>query len=126
MLGLIRYLEHVLRSGYRSSAISPLLWLNALVTITCLIGSFLIQSTFRWAPFSIAVVVVLYTLWKYDFLVKKDPRLVQSESFQLESQKLDLIESKGGPITVDPVALAVEPKRIQQETDRETRGATDE
>jgi hypothetical protein len=120
---LSAYLQKVLGMGYRSSAVSPLLWLNALVSIPCLMGSFAIQSAFRWAPFSIAVLVIGYTLYKYNTLVDRNPRLVQSEKFQLESQKLDLVAQKGGPIVVNPVHLPLteEPKYIEAPIPEEER-----
>ena len=120
---LFGYLKKVIGSGYRSSAISPLLWLNALVTPLCLLGSFWIDSNFRWAPFTIAVVLIFFTLLKYHSLVKENPKLVQSESFQLESQKLDIIAKKGGDILVNPVhiPLSQEPRRLQFDSSEEHR-----
>ena len=116
MLNLNTYLQTVLNKGYRSSAISPLLWLNALVTIPCLMVSAIIQTGFRWAPFTVSVLLIGFTLWMYRHLVKINPRLVQSEKFQLEMQKLDLVAEKGGPILIDPVELALsdDPKMLKE------------
>ena len=107
MLDIGGYFKRVLGLGFRSSAISPMLWLNALVTAPCFVASFLITSEFRWAPFVVGCVVILYTMYKYNHLVNLDPRLVQSESFQIESQKLDIVARKGGPVIVTPVTLSL-------------------
>jgi hypothetical protein len=58
---------------------------------------------------------VLFSLWEYRTLVRKDPRLVQSEKLQFEMAKLDLVASKGGPVVFDPVNLefSAEPKLLQ-------------
>lgn len=115
MIDISAYLHKVLKMEYRSSALSPLLWLNALITIPCLVGSFIIQTNFRWAPFILAVAIIFCTLKKYDFLLDKDPRWVQSERFQIDSRKLDIVAQKGGPIIVDPVNLQLteEPKYLE-------------
>lgn len=113
------YLEEVVRYGYRSSAISPLLWINSLIALPCLMLSCIVSSGLKWGFFSIAVCVIGYTLYKYNFLVNKDPRLVQSEKFQLESKKLDIIAKKGGDIIIDPVSLPIteEPKYLEHVKD---------
>jgi hypothetical protein len=103
------YLTAVLKRGYHSSAISPLLWLNALVTIPCLIAATVIQDQFRWAPFALGCSLLLYTLWTYGKLVKMNPRLVQSERYQVEMQKLDIVAAKGGKVQIEPVALELSP-----------------
>jgi len=93
---------------------SSLLWLNGLVTAPCVIGSFFIQDSFRFAPFSIGVVVILFTLKKFHDLSEKDPRLVQSEWYQIEQHKLDVIAQKGGPMIFEPVniPLSLPPKQL--------------
>jgi len=102
-------------SGRKSSAMSPLLWLNALVTIPCLMGSFLISDSFRYAPLGIAVIIILFTLKKYNDLTNKDPRLVQSEWFQIEQHKLDVVAQKGGPVIFEPVSIPLSspPKQLK-------------
>ena len=115
MIDLTSYLQRVLGMNQRSSAMSALLWVNALVTVPCYVASFFyISDSFRWAPFLIGTVIVIYTLFKYEYLVKLSPRWVQSERFQIESQKIDLIAQKGGRIVFDPVNLQLteEPKRL--------------
>ena len=107
-------LERVLKRSWTASALSPLLWLNALISFPALVSAVAIKDSFRWALFSVAVVVVGYTLHAYHTLKKKNPRLLQSEGFQLEMEKLDLIGEKGGPIDIDPVEIPLgqEPARL--------------
>jgi hypothetical protein len=121
MLNLDTYLQKVLGLGYRSSAISPLLWLNALIGVPCVVSSFMIQSNFRWAPFLPGTGIAIYTCYSYRHLINIDPRLVQSEKFQIEMQKLDIIGEKGGPIIFDTVniPLAEDPKQLPESRDED-------
>ena len=124
MIDFNTYLSNVLKSGYRSSALSPLLWLNALVTVPLYIASFMLSSDFRWAPFIMATAVLVYTLIMYKALIKINPRLVQSEKYQLEMQKLDIVSQKGGPIIFDTVNLPLssDPKKLTEGTTNEEEG----
>lgn len=114
MFNFDNYLKQVLSLGTRSSALAPLLWLNALVSIPCIFLSAFIQTPFRWAPFFLATVIVIYTLIMYLRLKRINPRLLQSERFQMEMHKLDIVAQKGGPIIIDPVNLPLSegPKSI--------------
>lgn len=121
------YFDKVLNSGFRSSAMTPLLWLNGLITLPCfVIGFWSTDNVMKWIPVSVAVIVVFYTLYKYNYLVNKDPKLVQSEKFQIISQKLDIISQKGGDIEFENVDLTtvdsaylIENRDIEKKEDRE-------
>jgi hypothetical protein len=109
------YLEKALKSRQTGSALTPLLWLNGIVTVPCLLLSACLRAPMSIAFFGLAVLIVLVSLWEYRTLVRKDPRLVQSEKLQFEMAKLDLVASKGGPVVIDPVNLEFsgEPKYLQ-------------
>lgn len=99
------YLEKALKSRQTGSALTPLLWLNGIVTVPCLLLSAVLQSPMSFAVFTLAVVIVIFSLQQYSALVKIDPRLVQSEKLQFEMAKLDLVASKGGPVVIDTVNI---------------------
>src|SRR5437773_3624717 len=101
-----QYFGQVLQRNQRSSALTPLLWLTALIGLPSLYLSVRLAGPARIAFFALAVVLVLADLIAYTYLVLKDPRLVQSETFQLESRKLDIVASKGGP-QVDALLVEV-------------------
>lgn len=102
------------RGGQRSSALTPLLWLSGIVGVPSLYLCVKTQGWTRIALFSLAVLLVFADLVAYVYLVRKDPRLVQSESFQLESRRLDLVASKGGPeLDATLVEITQEPKGLQ-------------
>ena len=108
------YLEKALKSRQTGSALSPLLWLNGIVTVPCLLLSAFINPPMSFAFFALGVVVIIFSLYQYHALRKTDPRLLQSEKFQFELAKLDLVASKGGAVVFDPVALefGTEPKYL--------------
>lgn len=99
------YLEKALKTRQTGSALSPLLWLNGIVTVPCLILSAFINPPMNVAFFALAAAIVAFSLWQYTALVKIDPRLVQSEKLQFEMAKLALVASKGGAVVIDPVNI---------------------
>ena len=99
------YLEKALKTRHTGSALSPLLWLNGIVSVPCLLISAVISPPMNVAFFALAVVLVLYSMWQYHALRKIDPRLVQSEKLQFEMAKLDLVASKGGQVEFNPVSV---------------------
>ena len=102
------YFDKVFKTGYRSSAVSPLLWLNSLVTLPSIGAYCFVEGSYKW-PFAVIVILmVVVTLVLFFFLALKDPKLLQSEKYLLESQKLDLIREKGGVLKVEPIDLNVD------------------
>ena len=124
MFDFAAYLDKVINIGYRSSAIAPLLWLNALIGVPCLVSSFFTESVLKVPLFLLAAGLLIYTLYMYRDLVKTNPRLVQSERFQIEMQKLDVIAEKGGTIIFDPVSipLSEDPQQLLQEENKAFEG----
>ena len=108
------YLEKALKSRQTGSALSPLLWLNGIVTVPSLLLSAFIRPPMNVAFFALGVAIVVFSLWEYRALRTIDPRLVQSEKLQFELAKLDLVASKGGPVVFDTVSLEFgsEPKYL--------------
>lgn len=116
MIGFITgYLRNALKASQTGSAITPLLWLNGLVTVPCILLSAFISSPMNYLLFGLAVLLVLVSLSEYRRLVRVNPRWVQSEKLQFDLAKLDLVASKGGPIVIDPVNIEFsdEPKYLQ-------------
>lgn len=99
------YLQRAVKTRHTGSALSPLLWLNGIVTVPCLLFSAYLVPPMSIAFFILAAAIVFFSLWQYVALVKIDPRLVQSERLQFEMAKLDLVASKGGAVVFDPVNI---------------------
>jgi hypothetical protein len=123
MLNLNKYFASALQRGQRSSALTPLLWLNSIVSVPCLVLSSRIEGPFRYVLFALGVLIVLYTLVAYGYLLRKDPRWVQSETFQLESRKLDIIAAKGEPALVASAVEISEPQLLEPGEAADAEGA---
>ena len=95
------YLQTALKIRQTGSAVSPLLWLNGIVTVPCILLSAALSPPMNFVSFSLASAIVLFTLWQYTVLRKINPRLLQSEKLQYEMAKLDLVASKGGSVLFD-------------------------
>ncbi len=113
---IIGYLEKALKSRQTGSALTPLLWLNGIVTVPCLLLAAFVAAPMSIAFFALVLLIVLFSLWEYRTLVRKDPRLVQSEKLQFELAKLDLVAQKGGKVIFDPVSIefASEPSQLPE------------
>ena len=113
MFDLNSYLEGIIKKD-TSNVMSSLLWLNGLVTLPCLLGSFYSNGPYRYCLILLSLVIIAYTLFKYEYWSNKDPRLLMSEHTQIEMAKLDIIQEKGGEIkfeTID-IPLGEAPKKL--------------
>jgi len=112
------YLEKALKSRQTGSAVSPLLWLNGVVSVPCLLLSAFVTPPISYALFVLGAIVVLFSLYEYRSIRKINPRLLQSEKLQFQLAKLDIVASKGGPLVIDPVNIEFshEPKALAAPT----------
>jgi len=84
------------------SALNPVLWMCAIVTIPCLIVAAFCQTTPKWLVL-IACAPVVTTVIGFLFLLLFDRDKLQSEDYQLRKKSLELIQEKGDSI---PIATA--------------------
>ena len=93
------------------SALNPILWLCALVTIPALIVTPFINDPPVWLIFLICSPVVI-ALLGFVFLLIVDRDKLQSEDYQIKKRSLEIIEQKGdsAPMLIDPSNLNVIPK----------------
>jgi hypothetical protein len=88
------------------SALNPMLWLCGLVTIPTLLVATFVSDPPMWlvvlglSPVGATIIGFLYLLFR-------DPDKLQSESYQLRKQALELIEEKGDPRIIDATAVAL-------------------
>ena len=84
------------KDGYISNAYSPLVWLIVLVLLP--LGGFVIFTDdiiIKYVSFGLIILIILFALVMYVVLLKKDPRLLQSEWYRLEDKRLNMIAEKG-------------------------------
>jgi len=83
------------------SALNPALWLCAIVSVPCAVLASVLQQQ---PPFWLTLMAtgpVLVTVIGFLFLLLFDRDKLQSESYQLRKQTLELIEQKGDLHAVD-------------------------
>jgi hypothetical protein len=87
------------------SALNPALWLCGIVTPAALLGAALTGGTLQLAMIALATAPVLVCCAGYIYFMITDSDKLQSETFQLRKQALDLIEQKGDVIQVDVTSI---------------------
>lgn len=87
------------------SSLNPMLWLCAIVCPTCLGFALLFQGWLRDILAISGVLPVAVACGCYIFLMLHRPDDLKSEEFQLRKIALELIETKGGKIKVEPVSV---------------------
>jgi hypothetical protein len=96
------------KTGYKTNAFAPYVWFCAVVAAVELLIMIFIPDLFIRRVLTICFVsTVGFGMFMYWKLFKKDPRLLQSESFRLEDKKLDMIGQKGSGIIINPVDLTI-------------------
>ncbi len=88
------------------SALNPILWLCGLVTIPVVVVSSLMAVTPNWLVI-LACAPVAAALFGFLFLLFVDRDKLQSESYQLRKQTLELIEEKGDIRAIEASAIEV-------------------
>lgn len=88
------------------NVMNPILWLCGLVTIPSIIAIGATESP-HWVLFVLALAPVFVTLLAFIYFMFKAPDRLQSESYQLRKQALELIEEKGSLSTIDASTIEV-------------------
>jgi hypothetical protein len=89
------------------NAMTPILWLAHVGAVVCLAFAFLFRDRdFAFYPLLILGVLQFVLAWGIVvYFAVTRPQLLQSEDFQIRDRTIDLIEMKGGPISVSPASL---------------------
>lgn len=95
------------------SALNPILWLCAIVSVPSLAAAALSTSSPSWL-ISLAFVPVCAAVLGFFFLLVVDRDKLQSEDYQIRKRSLEIIEQKGdlAPMVIDPAKLDVVPKPL--------------
>jgi hypothetical protein len=106
---------NLVKTGYKTNAFAPYVWFTAVVAVVEIIIMIIISDMFVRRTLTITLVAtILFGMYMYYQMFKKDPRLLQSESFRLEDKKLDMIGQKGSDIMINPVNLSVRPQLLEE------------
>lgn len=88
------------------SALNPVLWVCGLISVPAMIALGFMPNP-SWVHITLAVAPVGVALFSFLFLMFRDPDRLQSESFQLRKQALELIEEKGSLSPIDATTIEV-------------------
>ncbi len=88
------------------SALNPMLWLCGLVTIPALIVAVCVPVVPDWLVW-LAFIPVVAVLVGFFYLLVVDRDKLQSESYQLRKQALELIEQKGDIQAIPSTSIEV-------------------
>lgn len=97
MIGKENIAAKVVETGGKlsvKSALNPILWLCAIITIPSLIAAPFVDETPVWLIILI-VAPVITALLGFIFLLLFDRDKLQSEDYQLQKRSMDLIQIKG-------------------------------
>jgi hypothetical protein len=89
------------------SALNPMLWLCAIVSLPCFILSYFLQGE---EPLAIALVFIgaapiAARILGFLYLIIFAPEKLQSEEYQIRHETLELIRQKGESVTLEPSSL---------------------
>jgi hypothetical protein len=90
------------------SALNPVLWLCAIVSIPTMIVYSLMPSKPVWLAF-LSCAPIAATVLGFFFLLVFDRDKLQSEEYQIRKRSLELIEEKGGRYAIDANTVEVFP-----------------
>lgn len=103
---LVARAAHAVERLSVKSALNPMLWLCGLVTIPAVVATLVVSPVPLWLIFLACAPVGTATAG-YVFLLLFDRDKLQSESYQLRKQALELIEEKGDVAPIDASTIEV-------------------
>ena len=93
-------IREVLHGTGRSNVIQPILWACAVLSTPCLGMAVRAQGWIQIALVAFAAIPASLLAISYLYFMFTNPDRLQSERFQSQARALDLIESKGGRVSV--------------------------
>ena len=88
------------------NALNPVLWVCGLIAVPAMVTLGFSPNP-SWVHITLALVPVAVALFAFLYFMFTDPDRLQSESFQLRKQALELIEEKGSLAVVEGTSIEV-------------------
>jgi hypothetical protein len=88
------------------NALNPVLWVCGLISVPATLAIGFTPNP-SWVHIALAVAPVGVALFSFLYFMVRDPDRLQSESFQLRKQALELIEEKGSLSVIDATTIEV-------------------
>jgi hypothetical protein len=89
------------------SALNPMLWLCAIVSLPCFVLSYMLHGTEPLASMLIYIgaAPIGATILGFLYFMVMAPEKLQSEEYQLRHETLELIRQKGESVAIEPSSL---------------------
>jgi hypothetical protein len=100
-----RHLSSIERVAVKS-ALNPALWICGLISVPATFSLGFAPNP-SWVHITLALGPVVVALFSFLFFMFRDPDRLQSESFQLRKQALEIIEEKGSFAVIDATTMEV-------------------
>lgn len=98
---------------WRSGVLTNLMILTAIVvTISFVLAFNTNDPILKYSFLAIGILVLFYTLYRHDYLLKNYPRLLHSEEFLAQDKYLDMIARKGEKPHLIEENKNIEPPRM--------------
>lgn len=103
---MFKAFSETFKTGYKANALSPYIWFICLSIILLLVGIKLTDdSLIRYLFVGTILILLLFGIIMGVAIFIKDPKLLQTEKYRTNDRILDLVEQKGGEISINPVTL---------------------
>ncbi len=109
------------RRSYKSNVLTHISWISWIVFPTAFWG---LATTHDWMTKVFCMVIILllliYNIVKYEYWAKHDPNRLQTEYYNLENRRLDIVQAKGdAPRIANPSESVLNPKLLDESKDEE-------
>lgn len=92
-----------MKDGYRSNAFAPLVWYVVFPIIPLMLLVIFAKSEIVQIIAMVLVAgLIIFPLVMYVIILKKDPKLLQSEWYRLEDKKIDMVYKQGDANALPP------------------------
>ena len=102
---ILASLGNSLKVFKRGNAFTPFAFFAIFLIVILIYFAASLHGTLQLILIILVCFIVGFSCLMYLLLFLKDPRLLQSETYRLEEQKLNIIQEKGGNVIFEPVSL---------------------
>jgi hypothetical protein len=103
---LAQYAESAASRIRVRSALNSVLWLISILIVPCIIGATQTEGNLRWALIGMLWAALILFVGAFIYFSINDPDKLRSEDYELRKQALQMIEAKGGRITISEAQIA--------------------
>lgn len=102
---ILASLGNSLRVFKRGNAFTPFAIFAIFVIVILIYFSTVFSGVIQMIMIILICFIVLFSCAMYLVLLIKNPKLLQSETYRLEEQRLNIMQEKGGSVIFEPVSL---------------------